>query len=113
MKRTSFARRLSGDKLGGDRMTLLWETVAADFEFEGSWRDVSVPDVSLCDWEATIAALRSSTFALTYLVGGAAAPMPERLSECFPPDRPGVLKVDLGGPVLNCHFFSPSEIEFD
>lgn len=93
-------------------MTLLWEDVAAEFEFEGSWRDVWVPDATIPDWLAAAASIRSSR-SISCTIDGAPAAFPADPPQWSLPESRKVAQLNIGGPVLNCHFFAPAEIEFD
>ena len=94
---------------------LRWETVAAEFEVDGSWRDICVLETSIADWQATLDAIRTSALDFSYRVAGVAADLPLSAVEAFP--KPGMcdrlLEVRTAGLVLNCHFFEEGEIEFD
>lgn len=93
-------------------MTLFWEDVAADFEFEGSWRDVWVPEATISDWLAVASSIRASG-SISCMIEGVPAAFPADPPQCSSPDSRKIAQLDLGGPVLNCHFFAPAEIEFD
>ncbi len=94
-------------------MTLAWEQVACEFDFDGSWRDVYVLGVERHHWALILDALRSSSFGLSFQGGGVEATFPISLDGFFSGDSSVLLLVDIGGPLMACHFFSPDEIEFD
>ena len=92
-----------------------WEDVAREFEFTGSWRDIYVFGTTMSDWQAALDALRRSSMQLSYFRGGQATALPARVQDAFPDqgqaDR--LLRAQVAGVTLNCHFFSDTEIEFD
>lgn len=100
---------------------LVWHDVAKAFEFDGAWLDLVVRGTDLALWQKFLDALRSSRYEFAYLQLDRASgvrcqsPLPERAEDAFPEhgmaDR--LLSVQLAGPLANCHFFTPDEIEFD
>jgi hypothetical protein len=92
-----------------------WDTVAAEFEFDGSWRDICVLETSIVNWQASLDAIRASTLEFTYRVAGVATDLPTSARAAFP--EPGfsdrLLEVRTSGVILNCHFFEENEVEFD
>ena len=94
---------------------LLWETIKAEFAWEGSWRDICVPDVDLDGWQAAMSALEASGRTGKLTVGENASFASVDVSKLFgTEDRATVLwSIEVGGVVLACHFFDQAEIEFD
>jgi hypothetical protein len=94
---------------------LYWESVKAEFVWEGSWRDICVQEVSQTEWQAAVDALRASGFDQNYTVDGIRSEMPQDLSEVLKrtDETSLLLWVLVAGVQLNCHFFDESEIEFD
>jgi len=94
---------------------LTWETVCAEFEFDGSWRDIYVFETTHVDWTRLLRWLGQSAYPVTYTQGGEQVELPLEAAEAFPLagqcDR--LLSVNVAGAVLNAHFFDESEIEFD
>lgn len=94
---------------------LRFDAVQADFEFDGSLRDIYVQNTSTLDWQACLEALKHSRFQLKYQRDGVVAPTPRDAIEAF--SLVGLvsqlLTVYVDGLDLNCHFFSSTEIEFD
>ena len=95
-----------------------WKEVESAFDWDGSWRDVYVFDVSLNDWQCLLDTLRSSNYTLRFqreLPSGVEEPVPEQVDVLFGgPEQPRpLLLTDVGGVALACHFFSSEEIEFD
>ena len=94
---------------------LNWNEVCGEFYRDGSWRDIYIPDTSIEHWQQALDALRRAYPQLTYTRAGTDVALPADATEAFP--DPGFadcfLTIDLGGPTLNCHFFTNEEIEFD
>ena len=91
-----------------------WKKVRSTFEWDGSWRDLYVLDASLDDWQRLLDYLRASNHGLTFK-RETEEPLPDRASDAFvgADDVRPLLQVDIGGVVLNCHFFTEDEIELD
>ena len=87
-----------------------WEDYAAEFAWDGSWRDIHVLETSLIDWQLMLDFLRSSRYEFHCNFGDceSAAEIFSREYECK-----GYLSVNIGQLTLNCHFFAPDEFEFD
>lgn len=96
-------------------MDIQWSTVAAEFEFDGSWRDVYIEKTDFSDWQAVLDALRQSPFKLTYMRAGSTVSLPESAEQAFPQegfcDR--LLTVSAAEIDFRCHFFDKTQIEFD
>lgn len=93
-----------------------WSRVAADFEWDGAWRDIYVLDATLADWQAALELLRAWDPRPRFYTGGEAARLPDLAKALFPTDPDAfrsTLEFDVEGLQLNCHFFSDDEIEFD
>jgi hypothetical protein len=93
-----------------------WSDVRDDLEWDGSWRDIYVLGTSRQDWQALLDFLRTSGYEITFCRAEGQAALPENVSHVFDLvkqiGRP-LLQVEVGGVVLNCHFFTECEIEFD
>jgi hypothetical protein len=95
---------------------LHWESVKTEFVWEGSWRDVCVPGVSINDWRAMAAAILSAGFVNEFQTGGAVARFPEDVAAAFarsPDSSTSLWSVFADRVRLCCHFFDESEIELD
>ena len=94
-----------------------WRTVAADFEPEppGALRDIYVHDATPADWQAALDYVRATCASLEVTVDGEPAALPAAVAEVFPLGEraPTLLTFDVGGIGVACHFFAPTEIEFD
>ena len=90
-----------------------WEDYAVEFKWDGSLRDIYVLETSISDWQKLFVFLRWSVYKFSYQVDELEE-LPSSL-EIFSGKREykGLLCVEVGDVGLNCHFFSPDEIEFD
>jgi hypothetical protein len=102
-----------GSQILRERMD--WREVKGAFLQDGSLRDVYVVGSSLDDWPALLRALNISEYKLFFSRGGEVQSLPTDMRRQLQDDYDlgYLLQVDLGGPVLNCHFFPDEEIEFD
>jgi hypothetical protein len=92
----------------------LWEAVRADFAPDGALRDIYVFDTSLDDWRALFAIIASGGWSARFHAEGTPMGGPlQDLRVLFGTNAQPLLEVDLGGIVLNAHFFRESEIELD
>jgi hypothetical protein len=92
-----------------------WQDYKDEFEFDGSWRDIYVFTTDVSDWQRLIDFLRSGVYEYSCTLGGEEATLPSYAREMFEAGyefRP-LLSVNVGSVVLNCHFFTEEEIEFD
>lgn len=92
-----------------------WDTVKSEFVWEGSWRDICVPDVGLREWGAAVNAVRGAGYRERFRVNGVTSEMPDDAATLFRrTEEVAILwSVFVAGVQLNCHFFNPCEIEFD
>lgn len=92
-----------------------WKVVAPDFEWDGSLRDIYVLETSEADWQTVWEALQAWDPPPVFAVDGVTEPMPDRVEVVLTTrrQRSPLLSVQVGHAGLNCHFFSPDEIEFD
>jgi hypothetical protein len=91
-----------------------WEDLKSAFTVDGSWRDLYIFDTTLDDWQRLLDFLAGSGYAMR-LTGGETASPPTTVAGIpwATADDFATLEVDIGGPVVTCHFFSEEEIEFD
>lgn len=86
---------------------------SADFEFEGSWRDIYVFGATISDWRSVIDALRRWNPAPEFSIFGEASKLPERVEDIFHGEWHGAfLSFEVGKVRLNCHFHDEDPIEF-
>ena len=92
-----------------------WEDYKAEFEFDGSWRDIYILKTSVSDWQLLLDFLHSDVYEYSCTIGGEDATLPQRASEIFDADHEfkPLLSVKIGTVIVNCHFFTEEEIEFD
>lgn len=92
-----------------------WESVAREFEFDGTWRDIYVLDADISLWQRVLDALRVGPFELKYYRDDTLSELPAAAQQAFPDagwsDR--LLWVIFAGVQAKCHFFTTDEIEFD
>ncbi|MGR3620679.1 hypothetical protein [Pseudophaeobacter sp.] len=92
---------------------MLWTGVSQIFEADGSLRDIIVREISDPDWDKLISlSLRLGN--VSYHCDGEDAVLPTSAAELLgDKEHAHCMKVNLGGPVVNAHFFSSEEIELD
>lgn len=105
---------MNGRSLGG-RELLLWETIKGEFAWDGSLRDICVPDVDLVGWQAAISALEASGRTGRLTIGESESSTSVDVSKVFAIEDRATIgwSVEVGGVALACHFFDQAEIEFD
>jgi hypothetical protein len=92
-----------------------WEDYRVEFEFDGSWRDIYVIDTKISHWQLLIDFLNSNIYAYSCTIDGKKSKLPSSAKDVFDADfeyKPQ-LRVIVGSAILNCHFFTDEEIEFD
>lgn len=94
---------------------LTWEQVKAEFEWDGSLRDLYVWNTSIEDWDRLLNAVRSHSYPVEFLLGGELAALPEKVSDIFAitHDKAAFLGIDVSGLRVHSHFFTLEEIEMD
>ena len=94
---------------------LLWENVAADFIFDGSWRDIYVFGTDIEAWQRMLDGFRSSSYDVSFYRDGQACDLPQSVSDVFAAGGAAthMLRVRFDGVVAACHFFTLDVIEFD
>jgi len=92
---------------------MLWRDVSQLFVVDGSLRDILVRETSVSDWDK----LMSLSFPLgdvSYQSDGEETVIPTSASKFLDnKECAHCMKVDLGGPVANAHFFASDKIELD
>ncbi|MFD1159808.1 hypothetical protein [Roseovarius aestuarii] len=92
---------------------MLWKDVCQIFEADGSLRDVIVHETSVSDWDRLLS-LSLSLGNVFYERDGENAVLPASAARMLgDPEHSHCMKVDLGGPVANAHFYTSEEIELD
>jgi hypothetical protein len=91
-----------------------WKRYKGAFKPDGALRDVYVKDTSAKHWSQFHAFLLSGGYPLRYSRRGESAALPEDFVRLIGHRVQGhLLTIDLGGVLLNCHFFLEDEIELD
>ncbi len=92
-----------------------WSVVAADFKPEGALRDIYVHDATLNDWEAVLDFIRASYPSLEFSIDGEPSELPATAAQIFAISERALPGLSLNVDEINiaCHFFTPTEIEFD
>jgi hypothetical protein len=83
---------------------------------DGAVFDIFVTDSTLKDWQAVVDAVRARAWPMTYEEDGVPAEMPPTAEEIFAHAEKATILWSVAvapGVVINCHFFSSDEIEFD
>jgi hypothetical protein len=90
-----------------------WSECAADFEGDGSLRDIYVLEGGIAAWEALlrVARARNARFSLD----GVAKPLPETARDAFAARKnvAAVLLINWNGIELAAHFFDQLDVELD
>ena len=92
-----------------------WEDYKVEFEFDGSWRDIYVLNTTISHWQLLIDFLHSDIYEHSCTVGGDESELPSLAKEIFDAEHEfkPLLHLTVGSAILNCHFFTDEEIEFD
>ncbi len=93
---------------------IAWDSVAEEFAFDGSWRDIYVSDTDLQAWQRVLDRLRQEAYKLVYHRAGNPTELPAAAADAFPAkgEADRMLSVYFAGVQANCHFFTRGEIEF-
>lgn len=90
-----------------------WNDLSQFFEVDGSLRDIIVRETSVSDWDKLIS-LAFQLGEVSYQRDGEEAVLPPSAAVLLDDkEHAHCMKVDLGGPVANAHFFSSDEVELD
>jgi hypothetical protein len=92
-----------------------WTECKTAFSCDASLRDVYVFDTTIEDWNKMLQLLKRQSYSLSFTSDGEPAFLPSDAADVFNgrSEHTQVLSIDLGGLVLNCHFFGVQEIELD
>jgi hypothetical protein len=92
-----------------------WQQAKAEFECDGSLRDLYILNADVEVWQRVIDSLRSSEYPCRYQVDDNDRPLPGSVEDVFKKRQEAgfLLSVDVDGILLNCHFFTEEEVEFD
>jgi hypothetical protein len=93
-----------------------WNEVRTAWEVDGTWRDIYIHSTQEADWQRVLDLIRSR-WSFAYSEGGERVQMPKFVDEIFgetPSENASFLTINpANGIRINCHFFTPEEIEFD
>ncbi len=82
------------------------------FQTDGSLRDLYVTPTNLKDWQRFMDF--SAGYPRAYFVDGNPGEIPDRIGPLLSDSQQThLMRLDLWGVTLNCHFFTPEEIELD
>ena len=96
-----------------DDDSMLWNDVHHIFETDGALRDIIVRGTCVEDWNKLIE-LSKEFGNVSLQSDGENACLPTSAVELLADkDHAHCMKIDIGGPVANAHFFTPQEIELD
>jgi hypothetical protein len=92
-----------------------WQAVKGAFLQDGSLRDIYIVGSTLDDWQSVFEVLKTSEYVFRFSRQGEVQPLSADILQTAHEnyDLGYLLQVDVGGPLLNCHFFPNEEIEFD
>ncbi len=93
-------------------VVLNWSSQKADFERDGSLRDIYVQDATVEDWKLVVARILDGNYRARLQHGGAEVPLPTDFEAVFAENDRHFMSFTVGDIVLDCHFFTPTEIEF-
>jgi len=94
--------------------SVTWDQISAAFAFDGSLRDIYILAATLQDWQAVWSVLREHVPPPTYSINGVFGPMPADMGDILDAaGAPHLVSLRLGPMLINCHFYSSSEIELD
>lgn len=92
---------------------MLYQDLVSELEVDGSLRDIYAFKTTVDHWTRLLS-LSSCLGEVAYFCDGEEAPLPSTANSIFDDaDRLHLLRFNLGGPVINAHFFVADEIEMD
>jgi hypothetical protein len=90
-----------------------WPQQKEFFARDGALRDIYVLDTTIEDWKIVLPKIFDGNHGASLRYGDRAATLPPDLETLFDKAHHGFyLRFGVGGIVLDCHFFTPTEIEF-
>lgn len=95
------------------KSALRYESIASVFNVDGSLRDIFASGTAISDWNQLLNLAHRSQ-KLEYFVDGVETSLPLTAASIFEDNKhTHFLRINLGGPTLNTHFFVVDEIELD
>ena len=93
-----------------------WCDIKAEFDTDGSLRDIYIENISPEIWEGFINNVKASEYRFEFSHGGEVIGLPSNLYQIklLQETEPTTLRIWLNEEIqINCHFFEGSEIELD
>ncbi len=93
-----------------------WKSFAGEFQHDGTLRDIYVLDVQLDHWEKAARFIIRQGYRIKFSGTWTQTAFPADLARLFPTGPESectTLSIDVSEVLINCHFFTPDEIEFD
>jgi hypothetical protein len=93
-----------------------WGKFAPAFYQDGSLRDICILNTLRHDWANAISFISTQKYKTSFSGAWAQQSPPSDIASLFPtgPDSEfTLLSIDLSGIIVNCHFFTEDQIEFD
>ena len=119
MSRKFPSRTSPGEKDEYQRSKLMTEIPLVStkdaFYIDGSFRDIYVLGTNEQDWQRLLTFLRTSSYAVRFIIAGGEQPLPDQIRDIFAMihTHGGMLHVDAEHLKLHCYFYTYEEIEFD
>lgn len=87
----------------------------AEFEWDGSLRDLYILNADTEVWQKVIEFIRTGEYAYRFEMDGEELPLPADINSLFEvrAEVGAQLSVDVHGITINCYFFAEDEVEFD
>jgi len=92
-----------------------WARCAKEFSWDGSWRDIYIHGTSIADWNALVQALPGWGYRVEFLADNHPQDLPAVTKRIFDEwaEAPPLLRIHVGPVLVQCHFFTEAEMEFD
>jgi hypothetical protein len=92
-----------------------WSQLEQDFEPDGSVREIYVLGTTSADWQGLLDRLHDWKPRPSYAVDHELSSLPRNVADAFSAAREGsvLLRLNVEGLELCCHFFKQDQIEFD
>jgi hypothetical protein len=88
-----------------------FDDIAGLWKLDGSLRDIYIQNTEALHWDRFDRLL--SQYEYTYSLDGALLPFPGARNAMANREGSHLLSIALGGPVINCHFFTALQLELD